>query len=82
MPDVHPFWDIVRATMDKYERPLFNFEGYLQIVAHGVEYRSIPESDHGSVAWVSWEPFKTIPHYSFLTDPDATIEWVKGTSVD
>lgn len=51
-------------------------DGYLEIKAHGIVYRSVPSGDHGEVSWVSWEPYEIISHFSMLTDPKATIQWV------
>jgi len=49
--------------------------GYLEIVARGVVYRSVPTGY--SLAWVSWTPFKIVGHFSQLDDPSATVRWVK-----
>jgi len=78
MPDMKPFWRIVGAAAIKYSDPIFDSEGYLRIVAHGVEYRSLPDATHGIVEWISWEPYEKMAHFSTLTDPDATVEWVSA----
>ncbi len=69
------FWNCVNAMLEKHGDD-FAY-GYLEIVAHGITYRSIEDMDHGNTTWISWEPYKIIGHFSALTDPDATIKWIK-----
>lgn len=64
---MRPFWDRANAALEEFWVKQL---GYVRIVAHGIEYRSIHETTHGTVEWVS--------HYSRLTDPDATVTFVKG----
>ena len=86
--DMRPFWDTVGRAI--YEQDFYVSElgkgsvsnlivgGYLKIVAHGVEYRSVAVEDR--VAWVTWEAYEIVGHFSKLTDPNATIEWVPHRS--
>jgi len=81
------FWDEVNRFLVEYDVDLvvrdgrgtahvrnLVVNGYIKIVAHGIEYRSFP-LEH-TVAWVSWKPYRIIGHFSQLTDPNATVEWV------
>ena len=70
-----PFWDRVNKMVFKYEDQYK--KGYLEIKSHDIIYRSLPPDDHGIIIWVSWEPFKVMGHFSYLTDPEGTIKWVK-----
>jgi hypothetical protein len=70
---MQPFWDRVNKIMLKYEDQHNN--GYMEIKAHDIIYRSLPPDHHGIIEWVSWEPFNAMAHFSWLTDPNATIKW-------
>ena len=63
------FWDTVNKLLHEHEYE----QGYFEIVAHRRVYRSVGH-DYG-IKWVSWEPFRTVEHFSAFTDPDATITW-------
>jgi len=74
-PEMHKFWDEVAVLKEDRVNDILMGRGYIEIVAHGVTYRSVVEPMHELVTWICWEPFHVIDHFSYLEDPDATIEW-------
>jgi len=85
--DMRPFWDTVNRALHEHDYMVQTpdgsvhhlvIDGYLQITARGVVYRSIPR-EH-TTTWVAWEPYEIVGHFSQLTDPNATIEWVPHRS--
>jgi len=73
-----PYWDRVQAILDEHRAYLDG--GYIEIVAHGIAYRSIPGT-RGVSRWVSWEPYRILYHFSELRDPDATVRWVPSDAL-
>ena len=65
--EMRDFWNRVNMLLEQDE------PGYLEIIADGVIYRSLPEDEYGRIYWVSWEPFQLITHFSVLADPNATV---------
>ena len=72
---MRPFWNRVNKMMIVEGHDLRN--GYFEIKAHNIIYRSVFDDIHGGTIWVSWEPFKVINHFSYLSDPEGTIKWVE-----
>jgi len=71
---MNTFWRAVGRAVNQYG-DLIGKEGYLEIIADGILYRSLPPDHHGTIVWISWEPFKRLSHFSALSDPDATVRW-------
>ena len=89
MNEMLSFWNKVNKALFNYDTILvvedesgrfrisnLCYGGYLRILAHEVEYRSLPVGHHGEIHWISWEPYFRVTHFSHFTDPNATIEWV------
>jgi len=74
---MEPFWDKVNEMLGKHDGYGDIDNGYFEIEAHGIVYRSMPMDR--MILWVSWEPYTNRMHFSFLTDPNATIRWVDKT---
>jgi len=70
------FWGRVGEMLLKHDQDLCKDNGYLEIEADGVIYRSLPMDDHGCIFWVAWDPYHVIYHFSNLSDPGGTIKWV------
>jgi hypothetical protein len=81
MDKMKPFWDRVGEMLLKYDDDLGKHKGYFEVTARDIIYRSLPMDHHGLIEWVSWKPFKIIHHFSYISDPDATIKWVKYSDV-
>lgn len=83
---MHDFWDRIGNMIVKYEDDLCSHngvaKGYLEIESsNGIIYRSLPPDEYNVIIWVSWKPFRTIYHFSCLTDP-GTIKWIKNGDAD
>lgn len=75
MSKITQFWDRVMAVKEGRIGDMINGDGYIEIVAYGMTYRSVTEPLHGTTSWVCWQPFHVENHFSYIEDPDATVEW-------
>lgn len=77
MSTIGEFWGRVNAALIEYDESGYARDvGYFKIVAHGREYRSVGPDEYGKFLWVCWEPWEVVGHFSQLSDPDGSIEWV------
>jgi len=72
------FWNKVNRLLgDKgiADKPIS--DGYIEICADGMTYRSLP-TEQGTI-WICWNPYSVLYHFTAFRDENATVRYVDAS---